>query len=301
MAKPFTLRFNATEEEKGILLRDFLSRKRISKAALTDIKFRGGKIMVNGRVENVRYKIQQDDEIVVQYPPEAGSEKMKGDPIPLNIRYEDDYVLVIEKPAGMSTIPSREHPSKSLANAIVHYYEEIGHQAAVHIVTRLDRDTSGLVLIAKHRHIHHLFSLSQREKSVSREYLALVEGHIAPLEGSVDRPIGRMGDSIIKREVRSDGQSALTFYKTIKQFPSYSFVRLKLMTGRTHQIRVHMSDLGHPLLGDDLYGGSRDLIARQALHCGFLNFHHPITGEHMRFESPLSADMQKLVNCTRKG
>ncbi|WP_455660701.1 RluA family pseudouridine synthase [Pradoshia sp.] len=296
MAKPFTLHFNATKEEEGILLREFLARKRISKAALTDIKFRGGKLMVNERIENVRYIIQPDDKITVQYPPEASSEKLKGDHIPLSIVYEDDYVLVIEKPAGMSTIPSREHPAKSLANAIVHYYEQTGHLAAVHIVTRLDRDTSGLVLIAKHRHIHHLFSLSQKEKSVSREYVALVEGHVQPPEGEVDRPIGRMAESIIKREVRSDGQSALTLYKTIRQFPTYSLMALKLMTGRTHQIRVHMSDLGHPLLGDDLYGGSRDLIARQALHCGFLTFNHPITGESLQFKSTVPSDMQRLIN-----
>lgn len=295
MAKPFTLHFNATKEEEGILLREFLSRKRVSKAALTDIKFRGGKIMVNERVENVRYIIQPEDRIVIQYPPETGSEQMKGDDIPLSIVYEDDYVLVIEKPAGMSTIPSREHPTRSLANAIVHYYEQIGHLAAVHIVTRLDRDTSGLVLIAKHRHIHHLFSLSQQEKSVSREYIAFVEGHVQPSEGKVDRPIGRMGDSIIKREVRPGGQSAVTLYRTIRCYTSYSLVRLKLLTGRTHQIRVHMSDLGHPLLGDDLYGGSRTLIARQALHCGTLMFKHPITGEQLQFNSAIPTDMQGLM------
>ena len=295
MAKPFTLRFRAAKGETGILLREFLAQKRISKAALTDIKFRGGKLMVNGRVENVRYLVQPEDEIVVQYPPEAGSEKMKGDHLPLSIVYEDDYVLVIEKPSGMNTIPSREHPTKSLANAIVHYYEQTGHQAAVHIVTRLDRDTSGLVLIAKHRHIHHLFSLSQKEKSVSREYFALVEGHLDPSEGKADKPIGRMGDSIIKREVRPDGQSALTLYKTIENYPTYSLIRLKLMTGRTHQIRVHMSDLGHPLLGDDLYGGSRELITRQALHCGFLTFTHPINGEQLQFKSAVPPDMQELL------
>lgn len=295
MAKPFTLRFKAAKGETGILLREFLAQKRISKAALTDIKFRGGKLMVNGRVENVRYLVQPEDEIVVQFPPEAGSEKMKGDHLPLSIVYEDDYVLVIEKPSGMNTIPSREHPTKSLANAIVHYYEQTGHQAAVHIVTRLDRDTSGLVLIAKHRHIHHLFSLSQKEKSVSREYFALVEGHLDPSEGKADRPIGRMGDSIIKREVRPDGQSALTLYRTIENYPTYSLLRLKLMTGRTHQIRVHMSDLGHPLLGDDLYGGSRELITRQALHCGFLTFTHPINGEQLQFKSAVPPDMQELL------
>ncbi len=287
MAKPFMLQFTAAKEEEGMLLREFLNRKKISKAALTDIKFRGGKIMVNGCIENVRYIIQPDDRIIVQYPPEACSEKMKGDDLPLTIKYEDDYVLVIEKPAGMNTIPSREHPTKSLANAIVHYYEQIGHQAAVHIVTRLDRDTSGLVLIAKHRHIHHLFSLFQKEKSVSREYYALIEGHINPPEGRVEGPIGRMADSIIKREVRPDGQAALTLYKTIQHYPSYSLLHLKLMTGRTHQIRVHMSHMGHPLLGDDLYGGSRALINRQALHCGFLTFNHPITGEQMQFNRVL--------------
>ena len=230
------------------------------------------------------------------FPREEGSEQLKGEKLPLSIVYEDDYVMVVEKPAGMSTIPSREHPTGSLANAIISHYEQIGHLATVHIVTRLDRDTSGLVLIAKHRHIHHLLSLSKSIKTVERKYKALIAGTLIPPIGTVEKPIGRMHSSIIKREVREDGQYACTDYKTLQSFETFSLIELKLHTGRTHQIRVHMAYLGHPLLGDDLYGGSRRLMERQALHCYSLRFIHPIHGKELSFTCSLPEDMLNVIH-----
>ncbi|WP_204552924.1 RluA family pseudouridine synthase [Bacillus ectoiniformans] len=279
-----------------MLLREFLERKQISKRALTDIKFNGGLIAVNGSEETVRYKLHAGDRIHVTFPYEKPACGLIGEQIPLAVLYEDDYLLVIEKPAGMNTIPSREHPSGSLANGLIGYYEQKGIRATTHIVTRLDRDTSGLVLVAKHRHVHHLLSEMQKQHHISRTYQALAMGIFTEQTGLIEQPIGRKESSIIEREVREDGQYASTRFQVIDQYPEFAQVKLNLQTGRTHQIRVHLSYLGHPLLGDDLYGGSKNLLSRQALHCGELAFSHPMTGENLRFTQPLPQDMQDIID-----
>ncbi|WP_332849174.1 RluA family pseudouridine synthase [Bacillus sp. FJAT-42315] len=279
----------------GKLLREFLASKKISKRALTDIKYNGGQILVNGQEENVRYCIEVGDRIELVFPREIPSDGIKGERLPLSIVFEDDYVLVVAKPAGMNTIPSREHPTGSLANALIGYYEQQGIEATVHIVTRLDRDTSGLVLVAKHRHIHHLLSDMQKKRLISRSYVALASGLLAHTVGVIEQPIGRKETSIIEREVRADGQYACTRYEVLAQYETFAQVRLKLETGRTHQIRVHLSYIGHPLLGDDLYGGPMEKIDRQALHCSDLAFLHPVTEDELRFHLPLATDLQRLL------
>ena len=163
------------------------------------------------------------------------------------------------------------------------YYKKSGIAATIHIVTRLDRDTSGLVLVAKHRHIHHLLSGQQKQGDVKRKYQAIAEGIILTDEGRIEAPIGRKDTSIMEREVREDGQYACTDYQVLARSESYTFLELQLHTGRTHQIRVHLAYIGHPLAGDDLYGGTRGKISRQALHCCSLSFTHPVTKEKMNF------------------
>ena len=299
MAEAFKLQFSVTAKSHGILLREFLMQNNISRTALTDIKYHGGRILVNNHEENVRYIVQAEDNIQVEFPPEAKNDHMLGWNQPLEIIYEDNYILAVNKPAGMSTIPSREHPEYTLANAIVYYYSQIGLDSAVHFVTRLDYDTSGLVLVAKHRHIHHLLSLAQENNEITKEYLALIRGTLKTQSGRIDQPIARVNNSIIKREVRADGQTASTIYRTLDSFQyqeeNYSLVRLQLLTGRTHQIRVHLEWLGHPLLGDSLYGGDCTHIQRQALHCAMLQFTHPVSGRLIHLESPLPQDLQSLL------
>ena len=293
--KAFELSWNITAEEEGMVLREFLKGQHISKAALADIKFQGGKIKVNSQEETVRYILHSGDKVVVQFPLEKCSDGLIAEDLPLDIVYEDDHVLVINKPAFMNTIPSREHPSGSIANRVAGYYVKQGIASTVHVVTRLDRDTSGIMLIAKHRHVHHLLSEQQKRGEVKRMYVAFVHGHVAP-EGKVEAPIGRRSSSIIEREVREDGQYACTVFKRLHAFEDdYSYVQLRLLTGRTHQIRVHMAHIGHPLLGDDLYGGTLERISRQALHCRQIKFVHPFTGEQMVFEAELVDDMKKLL------
>jgi 23S rRNA pseudouridine1911/1915/1917 synthase len=291
----FQMKWVIGANDTGKLVREFLKKEEISRTALTDIKFNGGNIQVNGEEVNVRYRLMLNDELTVIFPIETPGAGLLGEDIPLSILYEDEYLLVVNKPSGMNTIPSREHPVGSLANALVGYYQHSGLQATSHIVTRLDRDTSGIVLIAKHRHVHHLFSIMQRSGQVKRTYEAFAEGRITLQDGTVIAPIGRKDNSIIEREVREDGQYACTHYHVLEPHRSFTYVELVLETGRTHQIRVHMSYLNHPLLGDDLYGGNLSLIDRQALHCKKIKFLHPFLGEEMVFTAPLPRDMSELL------
>ncbi|MEE3807460.1 MULTISPECIES: RluA family pseudouridine synthase [Lysinibacillus] len=293
----FTLHFVADKE--GQLLREALQEWRISKKALTAIKFDGGLLTVNGVERNVRHVLQEGDYVGVTFPPEERSDGLAIEHGDLTIVFEDDAILVLDKPAHQSTIPSREHPTKSIANLVCGYFEQQGLASTAHIVTRLDRDTSGLLCIAKHAHIHHLTGLAQRSRNISRQYEAIVHGHVEQNFQSIVAPIGRKVTSIIEREVREDGQYAHTDVTVLKRFlldaEPVTYVRLQLHTGRTHQIRVHMAYLGHPLVGDDLYGGSRHLIDRQALHCVSLSMEHPLTGRPLHFTSMLNEDMQRLL------
>lgn len=293
----FTLKWVISQEQAGIDIKTFLSEKQISKRALTDIKFFGGFISVNGKEQNVRYDLNAGDRLEIMFPPEPDNPNLKKENIPLDIFYEDRDILVINKLPYMSTIPSREHPSGSIANALAFYYEQQGNiRAAVHIVTRLDRNTSGLLLVAKHRHAHHLFGLQQGESQIHRGYEGIASGTFQKYNDVIDAPIGRKQTSIIEREVREDGKKAVTEYKVKKQMREAAHLKIKLQTGRTHQIRVHLSYIGHPLLGDELYGGPVDNVSRQALHCSELSFFHPLKKKDMFFTAPLPHDMRQLLS-----
>jgi 23S rRNA pseudouridine1911/1915/1917 synthase len=291
MASRFQMKWVISAGDAGKIIKEFLRKEEISRTALTDIKFKGGRIQVNDVEVNVRTKLLEGDVLTVIFPVEHPSVGLKGENMPLTILFEDEFLLVVNKPAGMNTIPSREHPATSLANGLVGYYQRSGLQATTHIVTRLDRDTSGIVLIAKHRHVHHLFSMMQKTGQIKRTYEAFATGLIMVDSGTIKASIGRKEGSIIEREVRDDGKFACTHYRVIERFAAFTHVELQLETGRTHQIRVHLSYLEHPLLGDDLYGGEKSLMARQALHCKKITFKHPFLGEEMTFTAPLPRDM----------
>jgi 23S rRNA pseudouridine1911/1915/1917 synthase len=296
MNKGYSIQWEISSEYEGTLLRKFLIDQKISKRTLTSVKFDGGSISVNDTDVNVRHLLKEGDIVKMIFPPETGSEQLLAEDLPLKILYEDRDVLIVDKPWGMYSIPSKDHRTGSLANGIAGYYKKCSLASTVHIVTRLDRDTSGLVLVAKHRHVHHLFSLQQRERGVSRTYEALAEGVMTCEQGVIEKPIGRKDTSIIEREVRHDGQYAKTAYHVLYQYPQAAHISLRPETGRTHQIRVHMASIGHPLFGDDLYGGSRQLLKRQALHCKTLSFYHPMKNERMKLESPLASDMKEILD-----
>ncbi|MBA2872136.1 23S rRNA pseudouridine1911/1915/1917 synthase [Anoxybacillus calidus] len=293
--KSFVLTWKITEKDEGKLVREFLKEQNISRTALTDIKFHGGGIYVNGKFVTVRHVLRAGEVLEVRFPPEQRSADMVPQPLPLSIVYEDDYLLVVNKPPFMSTIPSREHPTGTLANALLYYYDQQQLPTTIHVVTRLDRDTSGLLLVAKHRHVHHLLSELQKRGQIKRRYEAVCHGQLSQDKGTIDAPIGRKSDSIIEREVREDGQRAVTHFQVIKRMQHYTHVSLQLETGRTHQIRVHMSHIGHPLVGDELYGGSREKLSRQALHSKELSFFHPFVQKEYCFQSDLPEDMKRLI------
>ncbi|MFC4353642.1 RluA family pseudouridine synthase [Chryseomicrobium palamuruense] len=280
------------------LLREVVRQAGISKRALTDIKFQGGTLLVNGQEHTVRKRITDGDVVTIVFPPEKMSDGLITVNKPLVIVYEDDHLLIVDKPPGLPSIPSKDHPHDSLANRIAGYYIKKEYLATVHMVTRLDRDTSGLVLVAKHRHAHHQLSLQLQNHRIDKRYYAVVEGHVKKETDVLIAPIARKGDSIIERHVSPDGKFAKTEYR-VKMRLSGDFqatlVDIKLWTGRTHQIRVHMAYMGHPLLGDDLYGGSMKWLNRQALHAYSLMFQHPLTLETCLFTSPFPPDIENVV------
>ncbi|MBB5179098.1 23S rRNA pseudouridine1911/1915/1917 synthase [Planomicrobium koreense] len=293
---PFQLTYAA--KENGIL-REALSDWGISKRTLASVKYGGGLILVNGAEVTVRHIVEKGDAVTVIFPLEELGGGLKAEPGPLKIIHEDEALLIVDKPALQNTIPSREHPGGSLANFVAQHFEDNGVPATLHIATRLDRDTSGLVCIAKNRHIHHMLSLQQQSKRMKRQYEAFVHGTVGEKDFLITEPIGRKDGSIIEREVRQDGKFAETAVEVLHDFEEFSHLRLQLNTGRTHQIRVHLSHIGHPLIGDDLYGGSRSIIERQALHCRSLELLHPVSGEKMFFESLLHDDMAALLQVKR--
>lgn len=288
-----------TVEKEG-LLREALSKYGISKKGLTAIKHRGGQLLVNGEEQTVRFNLQIGDVITVFFPLEEPSEQITPSAIPLDIVYEDAEMLVINKPTNLATIPSYLHQEDSVASRIVYYFQQQQLASTVHIVNRLDRDTSGLMCVAKHSYIHFLMSEMQKRHEIDRQYEAFVEGHLVENEGEIIAPIGRKGDSIIVRMVTEDGQFAHTEYRVIERFfiegKPATHIRLKLHTGRTHQIRVHMSSIGHPLVGDEMYGGSIEHIDRQALHCVHVSLQHPISQQPLVIEGTLPTEILNLKN-----
>lgn len=279
--------------KKEQCLREFLLENNISRKTLTRIKFdKDGGIKVNDKEENVRYILQSGDKVAVTLPSEKFSEHVRFIEGKLDIIYEDEYFLVVNKPVNLPSIPSRNEEDASLLEIVNTYFRDNNYVTIPHIVTRLDKNTTGLVLIAKHRHIHALFGKIE----INKFYLALVKGKVN--NQVIEANIKREDNSIITRCVAVDGDYAKTqvWLEKYDEKNDVSLVKLKLFTGRTHQIRVHMSHLGHPLLGDELYGGDKDLIARQALHCYNLQFKHPITQNEISLKAPLAEDIRIITD-----
>lgn len=277
-------------ELSALPLKEFLRKSGLSLTLRRRIKH-NGVITRNGAHISWNEPVFNQDQITVSWPLEN---KLEPIPLPLAISYEDSALLVIDKPSGIMVHPTARQDGVTIANGVLHHYRESGQSCDFHPVHRLDRQTSGLLLVAKNAYIHHLLS-GQGIKHVQRSYQAIVTGQPHPLVGTIDAPIGRKPGSIIERMIAASGQEAVTDYQTISGTSTASLMQIALRTGRTHQIRVHFSYIGHPLLGDDLYGGCTDLINRQALHAGKLAFNHPITNELLTIHSPLPADMLSVL------
>lgn len=282
-----------------VKIKTFLKQQDVSKSLLAKIKFSGGKILVNGKEENATYLLDIGDHLSIIIPSERDElGTLKPITHPLAIVYEDAHFLVVNKPVGIPSIPSILH-SNTMANFVKGYYVDQNYEnQQVHIVTRLDKDTTGLMLLAKHGYAHARLDKQLQRKTIDKRYLALVSGR-GQLDdvGEIIAPIARSEDSIIARCVAKGGKYAHTSYKVVKSFGDVHLVDVRLHTGRTHQIRVHFAHIGFPLLGDDLYGGQMDTgIGRQALHCHSLKWHNPFSQEVVALRSKLPGDMATLIS-----
>lgn len=263
------------------------SRCGLSTRMITQLKREKDGILMDGKILRTIDRVKAGASIVITLPDEdMDIEPVKGE---LDIVYEDSSVLVVNKPPFMPVHPVRQHRTDTLANFVAWRYRE-NNGFVFRAVNRLDRNTSGLVVIAKNR-----FAVNKLKNAVDKSYIAIVHGR-AEQSGTVDAPIGLRDDSAIFRCVRDDGRRAVTHYEVVEANDDRSVLRLWLETGRTHQIRCHMSYIGHPLLGDDIYGGSRELIDRHALHCAEISFSHPVTGKKITLSAPLPDDMKELLS-----
>ncbi|MFT9488193.1 MAG: RluA family pseudouridine synthase [Tepidibacillus sp.] len=258
-----------------------------------------GNVTVNGRMVKANYKIQEDDEVVLQVPPQKEL-NIEPESIPLDIVYEDQDVIVVNKPRGMVVHPAPGHYSGTLVNALLYHCKDLSGINGVlrpGIVHRIDKDTSGLLMAAKNDLAHESLARQLKDHDVHRIYLALVHGEIPHDLGTIDAPIGRDPHDRKKMTViHKNSKHAVTHFVVKERFQGFTLVECKLETGRTHQIRVHMQYIGHPLVGDPLYGLKKTLkIDGQALHAKTLGFKHPRTNEYMEFDSELPEDMQGLI------
>ena len=295
-----TLTYIITEQDLPATIQEYLQSKNYSSQVIKDLKKMPESILIDGRWEYVRHQLAAGETLTIRIQEEDSSEKIPPVQMDLNIVYEDEDIMVINKPADTPIHPSLNNYYNSLANGLAWYFEQQNKPFIFRCVNRLDRDTSGLTIIAKHMLSAGILSSMVAKREIHREYLAISKGHVLPEAGTIDAPICRVGDSIIERHVDFEkGDRAVTHYQLAEYKNGHSLLSIHLETGRTHQIRVHMKHLGYPLIGDSLYNpGSQELITRQALHSHRLEFVHPITGEQMVFTAELPKDMLRcLSNC----
>lgn len=260
-----------------------------------------GQALVNGKVPKASYKTKLGDKIEIEIL-EPKETNLEAQDIPLDIIYEDGDILVVNKPKGMVVHPGNGNPDGTLANAVLNHCKEnlsgIGGEIRPGIVHRLDKDTSGLIVIAKNDKAHINLSKQIQDRKVKKIYTALVRGIIPEDAATINMPIGRSNTDRKKMAVRKDGKEAITHLKVITRYEKYTLIRVKIDTGRTHQIRVHMAEIGYPVVGDEVYSNGKNEfnVHGQMLHSTSLDFVHPITGKQMHFEAPLPKYFEDVLN-----
>ena len=269
-----------------------LSRTRI-KRLIAD-----GEVTVEGATSNAGFRLKSGQSVTIRAPDPAPSHVLPQN-IPIDVVYEDDHMLVVDKPAGMPVHPGIGHPDSTLLNAVLGISPEVasvGGTLRPGLVHRLDKDTSGLMAIAKTDGAHRALSEQLKNRTVDKGYLALVVGTLEPVEAIIEAPVGRDPNDRKKMAIIEDGREASTRYHTIARLRGCTYVDVRPKTGRTHQIRVHFASIGHPVFGDATYGVPDPRLARQFLHAASLEFEHPATGKRVGFESPLPDDLQLVLD-----
>ena len=269
-----------------------------SRAAIRRLKRFSG-LYVNGETAYLIHRLIEGDQLAIHLGPDPVS-SIRPEPLPLEILFEDPHLLVVNKPPGMLTHPLKHEATGTIANAVLYHYRKNNLELNFRPVSRLDRNTSGLLVVAKHAHAGFQLAKQLSVRELRREYLAVVHGRINEPGGVIDLPIGPSPGSIMKHCVDPGGRRVVTVFRVEKYFTGKTLVRLRLETGRTHQIRVHLSHTGHPLVGDTLYGGRDEEIDRQALHCSLVKLKHPVSGAALCWEALLPEDMQALIHRAEK-
>ncbi|APG73278.1 pseudouridine synthase [Lactobacillus delbrueckii subsp. jakobsenii ZN7a-9 = DSM 26046] len=296
--------YELTAEESGQRLDKYLAGEMtdLSRSRIKEL-VQAGEVLVNGKKSKVSYKVQKGDLIQVTVLP-LEPLKLEAENIPLDIVYEDEDIIVVNKPQGMVVHPAAGHPSHTLVNALLYHTRDLADSPEGFrpgIVHRIDKDTSGLLMVAKNAAARESLEKQLAAKSNKRQYLAIVHGNFAEEEGIIDAPIGRNPKDRKQMAVVEKGKSAVTHFKVLEQYQGYSLVECQLETGRTHQIRVHMAYIGHPLAGDPLYGPRKTLPGHgQFLHAKTLGFEQPSTGEWLEFSAEPPEIFQQTVADLRK-
>ena len=269
----------------------------ISDRLLLKLK-KSNKIFVNNNSTYIDKILKLNDVIEIYIDFEEDNSNIVPVKMDLNIIYEDDALLIVNKSAGIPVHPSMDHFEDSLSNVVRYYFDSIGLKKKIRPVNRLDKNTSGIVIFAKNEYIQECLIRQMKNGKFYKEYIAICEGNFENLKGVIDSPIARKENSIIERCVNENGDKAITEYEVLSynKDKNYSVVKCVLKTGRTHQIRVHLSYIGHPILGDTLYGHSSNLISRQALHAYKVSFIHPIVNKLVSFEAPCYLDIINIMN-----
>lgn len=293
--------YRITKEYEGMKISDFLKHKKYTTASITYIKYLADGIVLNGLRHRTNDKLESGDLLQINYREDLSSPKIPPVPMNLNILYEDEDVVIANKPADMPTHPSMNNYDNTLANGLAYYYGSQGKSFVFRSINRLDRDTTGMVLVAKNGLAGSMLSTMVKNHEIHKEYVALVKGKLDEQSGIIDAPIARVPGSTIERYVNlGTGKRAVTEYNVLQynSLHNVSLVSFNLHTGRTHQIRVHMKYIGHPLLGDRLYdptGESNPELSGQALHCRRICFTNPITDNIIDITAPLPAIMKKYM------
>ena len=286
------MKVNIKEQDIGKRIDSYLAENTEFSRAHIQKMIENEKVLVNGKKTKVSYKIQKDDDISVknEIPKEVSLEAQD---IPIEVLYEDNDIIVVNKPKGMVVHPANGNPDGTLVNAVMAICKDslsgIGGEIRPGIVHRLDKDTSGLLIVAKNDEAHMNMSKQIQERKVTKKYIALVRGVVAEDEATIDLPIARSTKDRKKMAVDPKGRNAVTHFKVLKRYDNYTLLELKIDTGRTHQIRVHMSYIGHPVVGDEVYSNGKNEfgVQGQMLHARYLQFKHPITGKELSLEAPI--------------